>query len=176
MAVYYRLISCKFGRAVRSETVQWFHLAARFSSFFCIRRRTYCSSDWFLAAARASYSAFSARSIFASFLSTIACSVLWLAFASFAAFFAALLSFFDFLLLLVSSTSASARLRLLFFVVCFVAGASVSEADVGGVLAPDGGTDASVLVAEGSSIVPTICSPFTKKPYRPPRLMPLVRI
>lgn len=55
-------------------------------------------------------------------------------------------------------------------------GASVSEAEVGGVLVPDEGFDASVVVAEVSPIVPSICSPFTKKPYKPPRLMPLVRI
>jgi hypothetical protein len=43
-----------------------------------------------------------------------------------------------------------------------VAGASESEAEVGGVLAPEG--DIEVSVVELSSIVPAIASPFTKKP------------
>lgn len=144
--------------------------AAFFSVFFWMRRRTYCSSVWPFSAARVSYSTFSAGFSFASFFAIAFCSLsLAFDFDDFRD------ESFDFLLFLASFASFSSRLRL-FFLSDVFAGASVSEAEVGGVLAPDEGFDASVVVAEESSMVPSIDSPFTKKPYKPPRLMPFVRI
>lgn len=131
------------------------YLVARFSAFFWMRRRTYSSSVCSLAAARISYSALSEGFNLASFAVTL--SSLALAF-------------------LALDASTVPRLRFFSFMEIFVAciGASVSDAEVGGVLVPDGGSEVSV--AELSSIVPAIASPFTKNPYRPPRLMPCVRI
>lgn len=151
-------------RSVKKSTgdVDLSHLVARlvdcFSAFFAMRRAMYSSRDCFLVAARASYMARFLVDNLAILRSTDADSLLD-----------------DFAFLTALLDLSSARLRFVFFSVIF-AGASLSDAEVGGVLAPEGGTEASVALAELSSIVPAIASPFTKKPYSPPRLMPLVRI
>lgn len=132
---------------------------ARFAAFFSMRRAMYSLSDCCLVAARASYMARFLNESLAILRSTVADFL-----------------FDDFFAFLVAvDVTSSSRLRLLFLSNIF-AGASLSDADVGGVLAPEGGADASVALAELSSIVPAMASPFTKKPYKPPRLIPLVRI
>lgn len=73
--------------------------------------------------------------------------------------FVAILVFF-----LLDVVASMLLLRLSSFTeICAAAtGASLSDVDVGGVLAPDGGMDESV--AELSSMVPAMASPLTKKP------------
>jgi hypothetical protein len=70
---------------------------------------------------------------------------------------------FDFLILVPSFSTS--RLRLFFFSADFFAG-SLSDAEVAGVLVPEGAAEASVGTAElsESPSVPAIDSPFTKKP------------
>ncbi len=127
-----------------------------------MRRATYTSRVWDLAAARFSYVALS---------STLSLAIFFASFFASLSFDVSSVLLLDFLLLL-PSFSAS-RLRLFFLSEDFFTG-SLSEAEVAGVLVPEGAAEASVGTAELSESprVPAIDSPFTKNPYKPPRLIP----
>lgn len=120
---------------------------------------------WFFAAARFSYHSRFFGENFAIFRLTSAWSLLEGVFgAAFCFLSLVVLVFFAFLASLGSTSSWRLRLVFLSVILTDLVGASDSESEVGGVLAPEGGIEASVALAELSSIVPAIASPFTKKP------------